>query len=306
MITTSTMDDFFSKVKKEDEVFVYHGMEFNGKGMNFPGGPTDSLRPRAEMLAYLGRMLGPDLISMDIPMPDYGFLLRETLGGDLGLELSKALENKRYWLVPRPDAKHLVVGDSHALSLYDQGRMICRNDFKTLYGALQDGLISYMPNKDPKEWESVTFYFGNIDIRHHLCRYPLEATKELIQEYSSQVETLKVIYPKTKFRVQTPLPIENERRVIPKSGWYKGTPFYGDWHRRRGLRDYIVDLMMGADLFRGIEVRDHPKYFWNSLGELTFDVMEKPRSVHIRPAEYVYAQEYNHGQGRKHPWMCVV
>ena len=43
--------------------------------------------------------------------------------------------------------------------------------------------------------------------------------------------------------IYEPLPIENESRKIPKSGWHKGTPFYGNWTQRNKIRNVFIESL---------------------------------------------------------------
>ena len=89
----------------------------------------------------------------------------------------------------------------------------------------------------------IEFYFGNIDIRHHLCRQdnPEQATKELVRKYVEQARAIANFHNAT-IRLYEPLPIENPSRKIPKTGWHKGAPFCGDWPSRNFVRKLFREL----------------------------------------------------------------
>jgi len=89
------------------------------------------------------------------------------------------------------------------------------------------------------------------------------------------------------------LPIENESRPLPKTGYYKGTPFAGTWSERNALVNQInlgIDDMAKRNNWK---VYKHPEVYFNAKEELTFDVMEKPKSVHISREYYRWNMETN-------------
>ena len=82
------------------------------------------------------------------------------------------------------------------------------------------------------------------------------------------------------------LPIENESRKLPKTGFYKGTPFAGTWKERTELVNQFnrsIDEMCERN---GWDCYMHPEVYLNSVKELSFDVMEKPKSVHLSREYY--------------------
>jgi hypothetical protein len=297
LFTTKRMAEL-DELKKGDEVYVYHGMEFKGQ-LNLQSGLTDEILLRVKRMLDAARR-GVVFISIDIPMPKYGDLLMERGMDPTSGEKLNRVSGRHFAGVPDTKVKHIVVGDSHALSMYTPGTIIFREDGQTLHGALKRGLLARLHEAefehelDLKKVERVTFYYGNIDIRHHLHRQSdaRAAAKELLSAYTDALHLVrKALKPNVELELVTPLPIEHESRQIPKSGWYKGSAFFGTWQERTEVRKLMV-----ADLKRlakkvGATVYEHPKHFTNKQGELSFDVMEQPRSVHIRPAEYRLIQE---------------
>ena len=295
LLTTGTMAEI-DNAKKGDVLYLYHGMEWSG-AMNLQSGLTDEIVARAERLIS-AKKRGVKLISLDIPMPAYGKLL-----GDRGYarceDLTAALAKQGFLHVPHEKPSHVIIGDSHSLSMYRPGCVIHRTDGQTLHGALSTGLL-----KRTEDWafetavelnklELLTSYFGNIDIRHHLMRQddPNASIRKLVEAYGKQLDELQRKYKIKHIEVVNPLPIENECRVLPKTGWYKGTPFFGTWQERTDLVKAMRRSIANMAKRHGFSVYDHPKHFTNKQGELSFDVMEQPRSVHIRPAEYRLVQE---------------
>jgi hypothetical protein len=131
----------------------------------------------------------------------------------------------------------------------------------------------------------IEFYFGNIDIRHHLCRqdYPLVACFELVDRYVEQLTE----FSNKKISVYEPLLIENESRKLPKSGYYKGQPFYGSWSERNDMREMFVGRLKDK-LPSWIELKEWTKALRNTKGELDFKYMEDRGSVHLARHSYPY------------------
>ena len=148
----------------------------------------------------------------------------------------------------------LAFGDSHAISMYRTGWEVNSVPFKTLYGALDMGLKEFVIDDKFQELE---VYFGNIDIRHHLLRQPdpKKATQELVRRYIAQAIELRESTDADVIRIWEPLPIEIESRKLPKTGYYKGTPFYGSWSERNEIRKVFVEELLsnsidGVDIFQ--------------------------------------------------------
>jgi hypothetical protein len=219
-------------------------------------------------------------------MPCIGELVETRL--KTGSELFKTLEPKIDKIkdicknIKRVDhierTKRLCFGDSHSFSQYSPGFMCSRNDGLTLHGATTRGFDQYV-----WPWiEQVRVYLGNIDIRHHLMRQknPQESLETLVKSYEIELKKLeaKRICP---IEVIAVLPIENESRKIPKTGYYKGEPYAGSWKERNALVKQFNSRMKEICEYNKYQFTEHPEVFYNNLDELSFDVMEKPKSVHI-------------------------
>ena len=79
------------------------------------------------------------------------------------------------------------------------------------------------------------------------------------------------------------LPIENESRKIPQSGYYKGQPFYGSWSERNDFRNQFNDYIE-----KEYGIIRWTQHLYNELGELDFKYMEKPQSIHLSREFYPY------------------
>jgi len=296
IFTTGSMGQI-ATLKKGDEILMYHGMEFKGQ-LNLQSGLTDEILGRVKLVLD-AKKRGVVFGSLDVPGPRYGRLLADRgMDPDSAEALDKVGTNTPFLGAPNK-GKLVVIGDSHALSLYRPGSTISRSDGLTLHGALKTGLSQHMQNfvfeadAGLAKADVLTFYFGNIDIRHHLGRQPdpKASIKELVDEYGQQLAMVVKDFRPKVLEVVMPLPIEDESRPIPKSGWYKGAPFFGPWSVRHQMRLELRDRLRRMCKKYGFASYEHPRHFVGRDGKLPFEVMEKPRSVHVRPAEYRLVQE---------------
>ena len=152
-----------------------------------------------------------------------------------------------------------------------------------MFGALKRGLKSFIEPFGP-QIKKLTLYFGNIDIRHHLMRQPDPAAAlfAMLDEYEKQIKALNMDY----VELISALPIENESRKLPKTGFYKGTPFAGTWEERTALVTMFNMRLEEICHRNGWEFYSHPNVYKNEKGELDFEVMEKPQSVHLARLYY--------------------
>jgi hypothetical protein len=242
-----------------DELIIYHGVNFRPDSFNIIGGINEGVLKRAKMLSeHDGKIYSLD-----------GFQLKNfSIKRKLGLYD----DFKNIDLIELPERNNLVIGDSHSISAWqNESYTISRNDGKTLHGFLKE-------NKDLSKYEKITFYFGNIDIRFHLCRQqnPIDATVDLFNRYCEYAS-------KHNSTLVQLLPIEDESRKIPKSGLYKGKQFYGTIEERKELHKIANKIMFDS----GIPMLTWPSNFLDEKGNLKFEIMEPKQSVHIRPKYYI-------------------
>lgn len=273
-----------------NKVYVYHGNDWGGSlnlfgGMKNYGGIDNLIR--------YSKIRGP-VYSLWIDHPKYSEMLESRMKGDIhpdwhkvDWENLKKLEETALTVREIECVNRVAAGDSHAICMYRPGWFVNSVPFKTLHGALKEGLQSFI---EP-HYEIAEFYFGNIDVRHHLMRQPNpeEATRDLANRYHVQLSSLSV---KEVYAYEL-LPIENESRALPKTGYYKGTPFYGDWASRENIRLIFKDEMKKLCANSRVNFIEWVDYLMNDKGELDFAHMEKPKSVHLSRASYP------HWQGRK-------
>jgi hypothetical protein len=293
-----------SDLNEFDELYVYHGNDWSG-AINLFGGVKNyaGIGNFVNFSKFKGKVY-----SLAIDMPDYYGMMKERLGKSD--EYNSEWDNTDWDNLKRmcetaetvhtnnvSNTQNVSIGDSHAISMYRPEWKNVSVPFKTLHGALKEGLDSFLPKRD--SWRTIEVYFGNIDVRHHLCRQPdpFKAVEDLVDEYIRQAISLTIRYGCT-VKIYELLPIENESRSVPKTGWYKHTPFYGSWEERNNVRKYFKDYLKQqikeatASYNYRIEIYEWVGKMINSKGELDFDCMEKPKSVHLSRSWYPHWQGY--------------
>jgi hypothetical protein len=282
--------DIHPDINSFDEIYVYHGNDWGGSlnlfgGMKNYGGIDNLIR----YSQFKGKVH-----SLWIDHPKYSEMLQPRMKGEIHPDWAKVdwenlkrIENTAITIKNITHTGNVVAGDSHAICMYRPGWHVNSVPFKTLHGALKEGLDSFIqPNSKVAE-----FYFGNIDLRHHLMRqtHPEEATRALARKYYNQLFNLDI----DKVYAYELLPVENESRALPKTGYYKGTPFLGDWASRETVRLIFKNEMKTQCMSSHVNFIEWTDYLKNDKGELDFAHMEKPKSVHLSRASYP------HWQGRK-------
>tara|TARA_R110000868_G_C10973188_1_gene771580 strand:+ start:101977 stop:103017 length:1041 start_codon:yes stop_codon:yes gene_type:complete len=184
----------------------------------------------------------------------------------------------------------ILIGDSHTPSVWTPDYMIARRDGRTLKGMLEHKTVHKILTQfdsDKYDIHEAMIYCGNIDIRHHLFRE--ERPWDMVQSYAGRI--LAEIPFNMSGVVSALLPIEDEVRKLPKTGYFKGTPYFGNWKERSAAVEIFNNILNANE--QGITVYNHPKSFYNSAGELSFDVMERPQSVHLSPMHYRWDLDNN-------------
>ena len=293
-----------SKWDDYDAIIIDLGMEFQGT-FNLFGGASDEVAMRLEQFYNYEGML----ICYDNEFPSINeFVKSRYSAASDGFKILIDYDfNNKYVrnINSIYDSDKIILGDSHCISQYRPGWNINRNDGQTLYSFLQKDLSNYLY---PGNIDELVLYFGNIDIRHHLCRQnnPSMATLALVNQYIEYVEDLLLEHPIKQITLVHTLPIENESRRVPKSGWYKGSAYYGSRDDRQLLVDIfnnrIDEVLQERHIIDDYSIirYKHPKIYLNEHRELSFDVMEKPQSIHINPKFYPWnldeniVNEFNH------------
>lgn len=242
-----------------DELIIYHGVNFKPGFFNVIGGINEDILIRCEKLSkYNGKIKTLD-----------GFQLSHF---SIKRKINKFDDFKNIEKIELPNRDNLVIGDSHSLSVWPNDKYtISRNDGKTLHGFLK-------MNLDLSKYNDVIMYFGNIDLRFHLCRQanPEQSTKDLFNRYCDYAY-------KYNATITQLLPIEHESRKIPKSGQYKGKNFFGSMELRKDLRLIANNIIVNS----GLNFIEWPSFFYNEYGMLDFEMIEPKQSVHLKPRYYI-------------------
>lgn len=195
---------------------------------------------------------------------------------------------------------NLLIGDSHTPSVWTPEFMIERRDGRTLEGMVRNATVKkYLElfKEAGVVVNHVLVHCSSIDVRHHACRSAVPQTYmvALAQEHYKMLCDLNI-----SFNLVETMGIEDESRELPKTGYYKGTPFAGSWDMRNTVRNAFngsLNLWMNGKQIK------FPRYFFDEAGKLHFEVMEKPQSVHLSPEHYRWNLDMNtdrwsHEEGR--------
>lgn len=268
-------------------VYIEHGVNFGGT-LNLFGGATKEIFDRINRVAA-----HPNVISLDFDMPDWGAQLKKRIGAPttysgiteqwcdaLSLRLSKVKSLKQEDLL---GVSHkfdgVSVGDSHTPAYSRATDIVLRENGKTLFGTLRRGLITEFRGLRP--FGEVTFSYGSIDIRHHLLRHE-DKLDELLDEYVKQGRAIASEY-ECSVSYTAPVPVEYEERRLPKTGYFKGTPFFGTRKERLDLTYRFIDGLNK----RKVNVVQPPEEWYKMDGEkYAKTYMENSSSVHISPQYY--------------------
>lgn len=283
-----------SEIAFSNDGLVKHGtwlvstpMEFKGEVFNLFGGYTQETRDR------IARVLDMDLSNikaLDVPIGDIERILRpravKTSFDFTDTEWDKIRKLMDCEVITHEslvlDIQRVVIGDSHSISRYRQNTVVYRHDGLTLHGLTERGVNTYLPDYFVPH---LVINAGNVDIRHHLCRQldPASAARKLITNLRVQLQYLQESGHIGTYEVTAPYPIEFEERKIPKTGYYKGTPFYGTHPQRDRVRLIMTNEMK----YQFDNVHEWPdNWYMMDPEDYARTYMEKPGSVHLSPEFY--------------------
>ena len=296
-IGAKMIDDF----NEFDRLYIYHGNDWSNS-LNLYGG-MDKF-PYASNIKNISFFKG-EVISLCHDIPDYHYLLSKKirlsrkancsiLEDFLRIDFDNLLSiQKKAKIVKHPYlTSKITVGDSHDISMYRPGWSVNTIPFKTLFGALKKGLLNFVTEPyvgTSIEAEEIELYFGNIDVRHHLCRQSDQRVvlEELVTEYVKQaIELRKTLTRVKKITICELLPIEDESRIIPKTGMYNNRGFCGSWSDRNAAREQFGKLCEKLCTSNGLYFKKWTNYLLNDKGQLDFSHMEYKRSVHLSRMSY--------------------
>lgn len=271
-------------ILKSDRVYIDHGANFGGT-LNLFGGANKEVFDRINLVAAC-----KDLVSLDWDMPDYGAMLKKRIGANTTYEgITEEwcdMVSARFNKVPSLKQEDLTygsitLGDSHSIAFSGIGHRVLRNDGKTLFGSLRSGIMGMLRGCEPSE--TVHLSFGSIDIRHHVLRhdnFDLDAT---ISEYVNQGKSIEDRFG-CKVKYCFPVPVEFEGRRIPKSGFFKGTAFYGSWQDRYDLTERFKDRLYSHSA--GSVIAPPSEWYTMDPEKYAKTFMEHGSSFHIAPPFY--------------------
>lgn len=282
-----------SNLMEYDVWLIALPMEFQGS-YNLFGGAGDE---PADRIARLLEFKGPIWI-LNREMPDVGAFV-----------LSRAKSCSEGWAALDPiaisdrckqistidltlDTGTFILGDSHSVSVYRPGVNISRNDGKTLFGILREGMHKWIPEGT----NHLITCFGNIDVRHHIMRRedPIGTARRLAMDYIERLKRLNI----ERIELHALLPIEHEGRRIPKTGWYKGAPFSGSRTERIQVMQAFNHTITELGTSAGFKVLHWPEHWFELTGkQFAEQYMERPGSVHLS-REYYY---WDWSTGDKNP-----
>jgi hypothetical protein len=258
-----------------ETLYVDHGVNF-GDSLNLFGGFTLDLKKRIDNF-----LLANEVYSLDIPMPEYGNMLakrKDVEDKAWCARVQQKCDQAKTLLSTDLDIEWLTIGDSHIAAFAPYNSMIIKTDGLTLNGQL-DKDFQYIKDHIAKcnNLKGITMSFGNIDIRHHLCRLNVDP-RDMWIDWLRFGDSLGI-----DVEYSTPWPIEFEGRRLPKTGYYKGEPFWGTQEERTGMLHDIIECMDLVEMNR-IKYPDE----WLTMNPETFakEKMESVSSVHISPECY--------------------
>lgn len=285
--------------REYDTIYIYHGMDFHEaragyvQALNVFDGMVEHAAKFYERLAW-PQHDHIKYISLDYNMPDYGALCKVKKGTQSPYwaacdwdRVSERCKDVLFMTEPAlhyapGQVRHLVIGDSHSHSAYRAKSMMLRKDGRTLSGILKKTIRGEIAEYgyDFNDIDTLTCYWGNIDIRHHLCREPnpVAALKDLLVRYEAELQSLG-----KPIELVTPVPIEDESRRIPTTGFYKGTGFFGTREQRMELVDIFKDTLNDMVARNpGWSLYSWPDVWYKIDGiEFMSTYLERPRSVHL-------------------------
>lgn len=290
-------------VEQADFWAVSHGMEFKDTyNLNAGWQPE-----HAERLRLMIRKGADKVVSLERPMPDLVGILKPrgdksdcNLTDEEWAALQHIVDNCPWMSAEMlvPNAERVVLGDSHSVARYSSGTRLLRNDGLTMHGLLKRGIAEMLAEAGIEKTKKLVIVAGNIDIRHHLKRQPepFAAIDTMLDELRVQLRGIITGGIAEDVEITAPYVVEYEERKLPKTGWYKGTPFIGSRQEREAFRAYMTDGLVSR--FGAERVKTWPAE-WLELDPQVYaeTYMEKPRSVHLSPGHCEWDLENNCARG---------
>lgn len=280
-----------NNAEREGNYFFEHGVNY-ANCLNIFGGFNDinSLK----ILKFIDSWNNDSTIySCDIPMPNYDvFLLKRLNCKSTSKILTESVIVKFGKIINNADTVRSVdfvhinkacIGDSHTIAYADSGSGILKENGKTLYGALKSGFLVSQIESLKNNINTVDICLGSVDVRHHLLRH--ENPIKIIENMMIDLKKIQERYDHLTFNFCAPVPVEYEDRPIPKTGYYKNSPYYGLREDRLKLTIKFINLLVGTF---GSQHVIHPPKEWYIMDPVIYAKkhMESNKSVHIAPHSY--------------------
>ena len=265
-----------------ETLYLDHGVNFGGS-INLFGGFNDKLKESIDNF-----LAAEYVISLDMDCPPYGNMLakrKDVLDKDWCARVQAKCDGAETLTSTDLDTDWLTIGDSHTAAFAPEGSMIVKTNGMTLNGQLKTD-FSYVRDHIAKcnNLAGITLVFGNIDIRHHISRindakiFARVSVKDMWIEYKKFGDSLPI-----PVEYAVPWPIEFEGRKLPKTGYYKGQPFWGSIDERQRV---LKDILETMDMISMNKIM-YPASWLTMNPELyAKEKMENMSSVHISPECY--------------------
>ena len=261
-----------------DILYLDHGVNFGG-GINLFGGFNDKLKESIDNF-----LLADKIFSLDIDMPEYGNMLakrKDVIDKAWCARVQDKCNQAITLLSTDLNTDWLTIGDSHSAAFAPEGSMIIKTNGLTLAGQIRkkfDYITDHMAKCN--NLQGITLVFGNIDIRHHLCRlgFSYYACRDMWIDFKRFGDSLPI-----QVEYAVPWPIEFEGRKLPKTGYYKDKPFHGSLYERQEVLKNIIEIMDEQNMNNIMYPRD-----WLDMDPEIYakEKMENMSSVHISPECY--------------------
>ena len=256
-------------------LYLDHGVNFGG-GLNLFGGFNDELKRRIDNF-----LVADKVYSLDMPMPRYGDMLakrKDVTDKDWCARVQKKCDGAQTLLSTDLDTTWLTIGDSHTAAFAPYDSMVIKTTGLTLNGQIQSN-FQYVRDHMAKcsNLQGITLSFGNIDVRHHICRLGVDP-RDMWIKLKKFGDSLPI-----PVEYSVPWPIEFEGRRLPKTGYYKNQPFWGTHFERSQVLERIIETM---DMISMNKVMYPQEWLKIDPEDFAKRKMESTSSVHISPQVY--------------------
>jgi|TARA_B110000977_G_scaffold98000_1_gene128986 hypothetical protein len=256
-------------------LYLDHGVNFGGS-INLFGGFDEKLKQRVDNF-----LLADKVYSLDIDMPEYGNMLakrKDCPDKDWCARVQDKCDGAQTMLSTDLDTDWLTIGDSHTAAFAPEGSMVIKTNGLTLNGMIKNN-FQYVRDHMAKcnNLQGITLVFGNIDLRHHICRLGIDY-RDMWIELKRFGDSLPI-----PVEYAVPWPIEFEGRKLPKTGYYKGQPFWGSYYERSQALAGIIETM---DMISMNKIMYPNEWLMMNPEVYAKEKMEGTSSVHISPECY--------------------